>query len=194
MKVEDAVRLFGITHQLIESDLVAVEERFSIDLGRNSGDSSAIPDEDYFPQFEEVVRKQAATMSRHFEVFYCLENSLRQTIRAKLSDDFGANWWDQAVPEPVKKNAEDNMKRELDSGVTMRSTDALDYTTFGELGEIVRGKWENFSDTFNSKAAFNKIMASLNTLRAPIAHCCPLAEDEVERLRLTLRDWFRLMG
>jgi hypothetical protein len=194
MKVEDAVRLFGMTHQLIESDLAAVEERFSIDLGRNSSDGSAIRDEDYFPQFEERVRKQAAAMSRHFEIFYCLENSLRQTIRAKLTDDFGANWWNEAVPEAVTKNAGDNMKRELDSGVTMRSTDALDYTTFGELGEIVRGKWENFSDIFNSKSAFNKIMASLNTLRAPIAHCCLLADDEVERLRLTLRDWFRLMG
>lgn len=194
MKAEDTVRLFGMTLQLIESDLDAVEERFSIDLGRISFDGYGVPDEEYFPQFEERVRKQAATMSRHFEVFYCLENSLRQTIQAKLANDFGANWWDQVVPEVVKKSAEDNMKRELDSGVTMRSTDALDYTTFGELGEIVRSKWENFSDIFNSKSAFNKIMASLNTLRAPIAHCCPLADDEVERLRLTLRDWFRLMG
>jgi hypothetical protein len=193
MKVEDAIKLFGMTHQLIESDLVALEKRFSIDLGRNS-DGSIVRDEDYFPQFEERVRREAATMSRHFEVFYCLENSLRQTIQEKLIDDFGANWWDEAVPEAVRKNAEENMKRELESGVTMRSTNTLDYTTFGELGEIVRGKWENFSDIFNSKGAFNKIMASLNTLRAPIAHCCPLAEDEVERLRLTLRDWFRLMG
>jgi Swt1-like HEPN len=194
MKSVDAVRLFGMTHQLIESDLTAVEKRFSIDLGRDSNERSTLPDEDYYPQFEERLRKQAATMSRHFEVFYCLENSLRQTVKAKLTDDFGASWWNEAVAESVKKNAEDNMKRELDSGVTMRSTDALDYTTFGELGEIVRGKWENFSDIFNSKSAFNKIMASLNTLRAPIAHCCPLADDEIERLRLTLRDWFRLMG
>jgi hypothetical protein len=194
MKFVDAVRLFGMTHQLMESDLTAVEKRFSVDLGRDSNERSTLPDEDYYPQFEERVRKQAATMSRHFEVFYCLENSLRQTVKAKLTDDFGTSWWNEAVPESVKKNAEDNMKRELDSGVTMRSTDALDYTTFGELGEIVRGKWENFSDIFNSKSAFNKIMASLNTLRGPIAHCCPLADDEVERLRLTLRDWFRLMG
>jgi hypothetical protein len=27
----------------------------------------------------------------------------------------------------------------------------------------------------------------------PIAHCAPLAEDEVVRLRLSVRDWFRLM-
>jgi hypothetical protein len=35
-------------------------------------------------------------------------------------------------------------------------------------------------------------MASLNTLRAPIAHCSPLGEDEVVRLQLAVRDWFRL--
>jgi len=35
-------------------------------------------------------------------------------------------------------------------------------------------------------------MANLNTLRGPIAHCSPLAPDEVLRLQLTVRDWFRL--
>jgi hypothetical protein len=61
MKVEDAVKLFGMTNQLIETDLDAVEKRFSIDLGRNSSDGSILRDEDYFPQFEERVRKEAAT-------------------------------------------------------------------------------------------------------------------------------------
>ena len=36
-------------------------------------------------------------------------------------------------------------------------------------------------------------MTSLNMLRGPIAHCCPLADDEVLRLQLTVKDWFRLM-
>ena len=85
------------------------------------------------------------------------------------------------------------MQRELDSGVTPRSTQEIDYTTFGELGEIVRSNWSTFLGTFNSKKAFSKVMTNLNTLRGPIAHCSPLAEDEVVRLRLSLRDWFRLM-
>ncbi len=44
------------------------------------------------------------------------------------------------------------------------------------------------------KMAFTRIMTSLNMLRGPIAHCCPLADDEVVRLQLTVKDWFRLMG
>ncbi|MCL5067449.1 MAG: Swt1 family HEPN domain-containing protein, partial [Thaumarchaeota archaeon] len=64
---------------------------------------------------------------------------------------------------------------------------------FGELAEIVKDNWQDFDDVFSSQKAFSKIMTNLNTLRGPIAHCCPLAEDEVVRLQLTLRDWFRLM-
>jgi hypothetical protein len=41
--------------------------------------------------------------------------------------------------------------------------------------------------------ALERILGNLNTLRAPIAHCKALAEDEVTRLHLSLRDWFRQM-
>jgi hypothetical protein len=34
----------------------------------------------------------------------------------------------------------------------------------------------------------------LNMLRGPIAHCCPVSDDEVLRLQLTVKDWFRLIG
>ena len=63
----------------------------------------------------------------------------------------------------------------------------------GELGEIVRAIWQTFSDTFNNEKAFSRVMSNLNLLRAPIVHCSPLADDEVVRLRLTVKDWFPLM-
>jgi hypothetical protein len=53
--------------------------------------------------------------------------------------------------------------------------------------------WTVFGAIFSSIKALEKVMASLNTLRGPIAHCSVLAEDEVLRLKLSLRDWFRLM-
>jgi hypothetical protein len=74
-----------------------------------------------------------------------------------------------------------------------RSSDELDYTTFGELSVIIASNWAIFGGLFSSRKAVEKVMASLNSLRGPIAHCSPLAEDEIMRLRLTVRDWFRLM-
>ncbi|MFZ2060636.1 MAG: Swt1 family HEPN domain-containing protein [Candidatus Binatus sp.] len=197
MKCLDAIRLFGMTSLMIEGALDAVEKQFSVDLGRPI-ESADDKDGEYFPQFEDKVRSEASQMAEHYEVFYCLELSTRELIKTTLEASHGVDWWNKTspeiVPSAVKQNAAANMKRELDSGVTTLSTDALDYTTFGELGEIVRSNWQVFSDTFNSQGAFNKIMSSLNTLRAPIAHCSSMAPDEVVRLRLTLRDWFRLMA
>jgi hypothetical protein len=192
MKRTDKIRLFRMTHQMIESDLNSVERKFNIDLGRELQLETG-KDEEYYPQFTEAVRHEAAEMADHYEVFYCLEQSIRDLVRDKLAAEVGTNWWDTAVPEQVKTNVEANITRERDSGVTLRSTEKIDYTTFGELGEVVRSNWNVFGDTFNSQKAFSKVMSNLNVLRGPIAHCCPLAEDEVVRLRLTVRDWFRLM-
>jgi len=132
-------------------------------------------------------------MAKHYELFYCLEKSIRSLVTEKMATQYGAAWWEQAVPQTIKENAAANMQRELDAGFTPRSTEEIDYITFGELGDIVRNNWDVFGDTFNSQKAFTKVMANLNTLRGPIAHCSPLAADEVVRLQLTVRDWFRLM-
>src|SRR5262249_29672486 len=103
------------------------------------------------------------------------------------------HWWQTQVADQIRKDAEARMQKEVDSGVTLRSENPLDFTNFGELGEIIKTNWVVFGAILNSKKAVEKVLSSLNTLRGPIAHCSELADDEVLRLRLSLRDWFRLM-
>jgi hypothetical protein len=97
------------------------------------------------------------------------------------------------VPEKIKADCQSRLKKEVDTGVTLRSDEPLDFSTFGELGQIITGNWDVFGAQFKSATAVERIMANLNTIRGPIAHCSPLAEDEVVRLRLAVRDWFRQM-
>ena len=181
-----------MSHLLVERELDRVEETLNIDLHRNMGRLHD-RDDSYYPQFSEQVRREAAQMAAHYEIFYCLEKSIRDLICERLEAEHGATWWNSVVPQILRDNVAKNIQREAEFGVTVRSTREIDYTTFGELGEIVRANWQTFSDTFNNEKAFTKIMGSLNLLRGPIAQCSPLAEDEVARLRLTLKDWFRLM-
>jgi hypothetical protein len=61
------------------------------------------------------------------------------------------------------------------------------------LGEIIKSNWTDFKDIFRDVVALEKVIATLNVLRGPIAHCKPLSEDEVLRLHLGVRDWFRAM-
>ena len=132
-------------------------------------------------------------MASHYAIFYCLENSIRELIVQRLEEVHGSGWWDVAVPEPVRKNADGNRKKEAATGVTPRSSELIDYSNFGELGEIIKTNWNIFGDMFQDIRAVERVLSNLNTLRAPIAHCKALAEDEVLRLHLSLRDWFRQM-
>ncbi|WP_426507270.1 Swt1 family HEPN domain-containing protein [Serratia proteamaculans] len=191
--MDDKIKVFAFSNKIAERDLDRIEQCLKLDLGRDFFTNDDI-DEDYYPQFNHLVRVEAKEMAAHYEIFYCLEVSIRGLIKDKLYSELGNDWWGgDNIPEHIKKNVRDNMQREVDSAFTPRSDDELDYTTFGELGEIVRKNWKHFADLFNSEKAFNRVMNSLNLLRGPIAHCSPLAEDEIVRLKLTLKDWFRLM-
>jgi len=190
MNIEDRIKLFAMSNQLVERDLDKVEASEHVDLGRGAIDDK---DEEYYPQFQEAIRKDASSMSRHYELFFCLENSIRSLIKAKLESEYDSGWWGKSVPEDLRKQASGAMKRELAAGVSQRSTEEIDYTNFGDLSKIVEKNWDVFIDTFNDQMAFKRVMSTLNVLRGPIAHCTPFQDDEVVRLRLLIRDWFRLM-
>ncbi|WP_162427937.1 Swt1 family HEPN domain-containing protein [Pontibacter pudoricolor] len=194
MSTESKIRLFTLANSLTENSLDKLEALHNIDLGRNHKGPTKETEADYYAQFEQAFKNEAKIMAKHYEVFYCLERSIRSLVIQLLSEKYGENWWEEKVKPDIKANVENNIKREADSGHTQRSEEKIDYTTFGELTQIVSSNWEAFELIFRSQRAFSRIMTSLNLLRGPIAHCCPLADDEVVRLELTVKDWFRLMA
>ncbi|WP_095444919.1 Swt1 family HEPN domain-containing protein [Ochrobactrum quorumnocens] len=189
----DRIRLFTLNNLAIEAAIQRVERDFELDLGHVPPLEEKI-DETYYPQFEEKIRREAADMSAHYRVFYCLENSIRSLVIDVLFEKHGEQWWSLKVPENVKNHVSSTRKKEKEFGVSVRSQEAIDYTTFGELSEIIKSNWSDFSDIFQDVKALERVTATLNVLRGPIAHCKPLAEDEVLRLHLSIRDWFRSMG
>ncbi len=194
-KAADRIRSFGMSGFLINEELRDVERRLNLELGHGSSNRADEDASEYYPQFEGAVREEAAKMSQHYEVFYCLEISIRKLVSETLADAFSADWWNgTSVPQRIKDDVRDRVQKELDSGVTRRSDDLLNYTTFGELSVLITTNWTLFEPIFNSRRAVERIMSSLNLLRGPIAHCCPISDDEVDRLRLTVKDWFRTMA
>ncbi|MFT7614223.1 MAG: hypothetical protein ACI9J3_003205 [Parvicellaceae bacterium] len=195
MTIEDKIKSFGMTNMLIETDLDKVERNFDIRLREGQKSTQEVKDieDTYFPQFEEELRREASYMAKNYELFYCLEKTIRSQISDLLEDIHGKEWWtDSVVPQHIVGEVKKRIQRERDAGITPRSFEPLDYTNFGELGEIIKKNWSIFASVFNNVKAVEKVMFNLNTLRNPIAHCSMLAEDEKLRLELSLRDWFRL--
>jgi len=150
---------------------------------------------DYLRQVDFETIADAERMSEFYKLFYALENDIRALIDATLADAKGVDWWSVAVPQIVRDNAQKNQDREAAEGLPPRSERLIDYTTFGELGEIVRENWDMFSGMF-SNASRNRVLRVINRLnlvRGPIAHCNFLPEEEAIRLKLAIRDWYMLM-
>lgn len=187
------LKLFLVSNQLAELALTRVEDSQGINLNRglhHLNDKDVI----YYPQFSQQIRAEAGQMAEHYEIFYCLERTARKIIAEALDTAEPQTWWNtNRIPQQIHTEVKKRMEKERDSGITMRSEDPLDFTTFGELAEIIKNNWDVFGSIFSRMKAVEKVMNSLNSLRGPIAHCTVLSEDEALRLRLSVRDWFRLM-
>lgn len=192
--VNDFIRSFGMSGMLVTDDIRALEQALGIELGhvRSATSPAHI---DFYPQFEQTVRAEAARMAEHYEVFYCLEKSIRKLITESCQDADGESWWaTPRIPKPIVDDCAARAQKEIDSGITPRSDEPIDYTTFGELSVIISSNWSLFSTTFKSKLGVQRVLANLNLLRGPIAHCTLLTEDEAIRLRTAVGDWFRMIG
>lgn len=190
----DKIKAFGMTNQMVAEDLTRIAKLHGTEFGHLPTLVQTV-DDVYYPQFDPAIRAEAAQMAKHYEVFYSLEKSIRELVGETIeAAENTPDWWITArVPPIIQADVASRIQKELDAGVTRRSVDRLDYTTFGELSVVIISNWSIFGGLFNSKKALEKVFASLNSLRNPIAHCSPLAEDEQLRLQLTVRDWFRLM-
>lgn len=190
----ERLQLMHISRQLLHVEFEEIASRHSLDPIAPT-ESTAVEEEEeaYYLQYPADLRRRAIEMSQYYRIFYCLENSIRDLVESQMEEAYGEDWWDAHVIEKIRDGVANNIAREQDNGVTLRSSHPIDYTTFGELSEIIKTNFDIFGATFNSKKGLEKVMASLNLLRGPIAHCTPLAEDEVLRLHLTVRSFNRLM-
>src|SRR5262249_21207390 len=116
------VRAFGMSGLQISSSMSRLEKQFNINLGHDTSAPTGRKVAEY-EQFEAALRLEAARMSEFYEIFYCLENSIRKLVADVMIEAEGADWWgskrvdEKRIREPV----EARNKKEIDSGITPRS-------------------------------------------------------------------------
>lgn len=147
---------------------------------------------DDYPQFDAALKAEAAGNAPYYKVFYCLEQLIRKRVIETMERAAGPGWWDtDMVPQEVRRYAKEIMNKEVNSALTQRSRREIDYTALGHLGEIIQANWEGLFDRqFTTRAAVNSVIHRLNMARGPVAHNSPISQLEIERLGITIRDWF----
>lgn len=191
---EKIIQLFLVQNAAITAELRGALKPLSTEV--EISDLERVTDDlvsEYISQIDIEIQRNAERMAQFYKIFYMLENDIRALVESTLEEVKGVDWW-TSVPQIVRENAQKNKERESNEGLPPRSQRMIDYTTFGELGEIIKENWDIFAGIFaGNRNRVLRVINRLNLARGPIAHCGVITEDEVVRLKLTVRDWYRLM-
>jgi Swt1-like HEPN len=129
-----------------------------------------------------------------YKLFFVFENFLRDLVLDVLSDKAETNWW-SLVPADVRKEVEE-LERvdETKQWMALASREKLSLTTYPQLLKIILDCWnEGFDQQIRDKGLVQEARL-LAHLRNAICHMTDVPDEEVERIKQVLRDWFRIVS
>lgn len=143
---------------------------------------------------KEIVAK-ATRMAAVYTALASFENSIRRLISTVLLEQVGANWWGSCVSESIRRRAESRRAEENKiRWHTPRGDEPLNYTEFGDLGNIIGQNWGRFEPYLRSQEWAKQLIASLERSRNVVMHCGELETEDIERIGSLIRDWVKQVG
>jgi hypothetical protein len=147
-----------------------------------------------FDMLDKDMLSAATRMSIIYSAVHAFENSVRQLVYKTLADVHEEHWWDK-VPEriqrKVKSRMEDDAKFRWHGA---RGGSEITYCDFGDLSSIIVTNWTEFEDILSNLEWSKTLLDTLEKSRNIIMHGGLLAQEDVERIGMNIRDWIRQTG
>lgn len=173
---QTATKTIGQVPEVAHSEPLHISDTYDL--------STAIP--------EEVKEANAAALG--FRLFFVFENYLRQFVVEVLTNNGQETWWEKIPPDvqdEVQK-LEDN--EELKGWMALGSRDKSALMTYPQLLRVIDHCWkDHFQDIVRDKALVQEAR-HIAHLRNTICHMSNITEEEVDRVRQVMRDWFRVVS
>ena len=148
------------------------------------------PSYDLAALLPDAVRAAAAAADA-YKLFFVFESYLREMFIEVLSKDGTEEWWDklpQDVQDEVTKLAE---TEEVKSWMSLGSRDRSALMTYPQLLRAIDHCWkEYFEDLIRDKMLIQQARL-VGHLRNTTCHMSTIPDEEMERIRQVMRDWFR---
>jgi hypothetical protein len=151
------------------------------------------PQHDLVPLMPEIAHR-AVRAAEVYKLFFMFENHLREFVVEELSKDAAAVWWDK-VPQDVQQEvAKLEATEEAKSWMALGSRDKSALLTYPQLIKIIEHNWKSvFEELVRDRGLMNAVR-NIAHLRNTICHMTEIPEEEAERVRQTMRDWFRIVA
>jgi hypothetical protein len=187
MTFDSNAALFLMIGQLAEKKIVKISElvpRESLLLSPSYDLASLLP----------VSVRDATLAAEAYRLIFVFENFLRLFVVSVLSKDAERQWWDK-----VPKDVQDEVLKieetdEMKSWMALGSRDRSALMTFPQLLRVIEVAWKDgFEELVRDKALIQTARLIVH-LRNTICHMTSVPEEEIDRIRKTMRDWFRVIS
>ncbi|MGB6078644.1 MAG: Swt1 family HEPN domain-containing protein [Xanthobacteraceae bacterium] len=152
------------------------------------------PSYDLAPIVPDKVRR-AAEAAEIYKLFFVFEGYLREFVVEVLSKDgTETTWWDK-VPNDVQVDVTRLEETEESKGwMALGSRDKSALLTLPQLLKLIEHNWkDSFSEPMRDKSLIHEARLLVH-LRNTICHMSGISTEEADRVRQTMRDWFRVVA
>jgi hypothetical protein len=138
--------------------------------------------------------RDAIRASETYKLFFVFENYLRDFVIEVLSADPAITWWDR-LPEDVQQEItklEETEDAKSWMAVGSRGKSAL--MTYPQLLRVMEHCWKGAFDELVRDKTLLQEARLIAHLRNTTCHMTAVPEEEIQRVRQTMRDWFRAVA
>jgi len=187
MDIDSRAALFLMLGQTAERSIAKLDDVIPSEMLLLS------PSYDLAPLLPDSVRR-ATLAAEGYRLFFVFENFLRGFVLDVLSKDATRSWW-ESVPTDVQTDIEKlEQTEEVKSWMALGSRDKSSLMTFPQLLRVIDHAWKDgFSEVVRDKALIQEARLIVH-LRNTICHMSDIPGEEIDRIRQTMRDWFRVVA
>jgi hypothetical protein len=140
----------------------------------------------------EEVRK-AIRAAFVYKLFFFFENSVRELVITAMNEKYHAEWWEKVDPGVKKYVAELQETEETKQWMALEVRDQLALVTYPQLLAIMEYCWKDVFEPIVRDKQLISEARRIGHLRNAICHMTDIPDEELDRVKQLLRDWFRMV-
>ncbi len=148
---------------------------------------------DLAPLVPDTVRRSSDAASA-YRLFFVFESYLRELIVEVLSVDGKESWWDKVPSDIQGEVAKLEETEEMKGWMALGSRDKSALMTLPQLLRVIDVNWKGAFDEVVRDKSLVQEARLIGHLRNTICHMSPISDEELARVRQTMRDWFRVVA
>jgi hypothetical protein len=137
--------------------------------------------------------RRATDAALGYKLLFVFEEYLRELIVEVLSKD-GGTWWDKVPTDVQQEISRLEETEEVKGWMALGSRDKSALMTLPQLLKVIEHAWkQGFDELLRDRGLIHEARL-LGHLRNTICHMSAISQEELERVRQTMRDWFRVVA